>query len=69
MAQEHVDIYLNGKYVHGGKEKLPADAKLTRKVREDYYETPEYAKQQSINASNYFSRQAEIREDMEKYHG
>lgn len=60
-------IYVDGKILRQGKP--PKNAVKTREVHEVYYETPEYSRQQAINASKFFERQREMNEEMEKYHG
>lgn len=59
---------LNGKYVRFKKD-IPKNAKLVETVNEEHYETESYRHQEAINASNYFAKQSQIREDMDKYHG
>ncbi len=58
---------LNGKYVD--KKDINKDAILVQVVNEEHYETPEYKRQQSVNAMNYFAKLAEDREELEKRHG
>lgn len=58
---------LNGKYVN--KEQIPEEAILKRVVDEEHYETPEYSKQQTINASIFFKKLQQDREDLEQRHG
>ena len=58
---------LDGKVVH--PKDVPDSAVLVDAVMEVRYETPEYTKQQSINAHNYFAKQRELREDLEARHG
>ena len=60
---------LNGKYI--SKKDIPKTASLIKvvKINEEHYETKEYSRQQSINASNFFSRMADQREELEKRHG
>lgn len=59
--------YLNDKMVQ--KKDIPKSAKLILTVHKKHYETPEYSKQQSINAHNFFAQMREMREDLEAYHG
>ena len=56
---------LNGKIVS----KKPIGAVLVATVNEEHYETKDYQIQQSINASDYFARMREMREDLEARHG
>lgn len=61
-------IYLDGKRINSRRE-IPKNAKLTRVVSEEFYETPEYKAQKLRDASEYFDKQRRIREDMDMYHG
>jgi ribosomal protein S21 len=51
------------------KKEINKDAILVQVVNEEHYETPEYKKQQAINAMNYFKQLSDTREELEKRHG
>lgn len=69
MGRPKTNIYLNGKLVL--KKNLPKGATLKRseRIANDYYETIEYTRQQAENASNYFNKLREDREELEARHG
>ena len=41
---------------------------LVKTINAEYYETPAYRKQQSINTMNFFAKMREDREELEKRH-
>ncbi len=70
MAKINKIIYLNDQPVTS-MDKIPKLAKLKKRerVHKDYYETEEYTAKQADNGSDFFRRQREMREEMDKYHG
>jgi hypothetical protein len=70
MSKIKTQLYLDGKPIKSKKD-LPKGAKLKRqeRVHKDHYETSEYTQQQAINASNYFSKMRQDRDDLEQRHG
>jgi hypothetical protein len=58
---------VDGKYVE--KKDIPKNAVLDMVIHEKHYETPEYSKQQAVNASRFFQKMNEDNEELKRRHG
>jgi hypothetical protein len=62
-----IQYFYNGKPVQ--KTEIPKEAKRYHTVNQEYYGSVEYLKEQGKKAQDYFAKQAEYREELEKRHG